>query len=236
MADGGSAINLWGAPAPAGLVDSAAGSLAGTSWVIFWLALPVFVPACLYIFQAYRRTPHREVETGPGTSERIRRLADGFAVGMALTATLMAAPGLSLGLSVHDSSPPLPEWSDGVRVVLFSGALGMATVLVAVGIILYLRGGLGALPGRVLLWIGAVVLTVAGVLDSFSGTSLSGTTGTYTGDFEGGLLNHWMGLGTFVLPAAALALLLALSVTHVQLPWHLHLPRYHRHTLTSSAT
>jgi hypothetical protein len=233
---GGSNIIILNSPPQPGLVDSAAAGV----FVVGEMLVPtllVFVPASLYTLCAYWRTPHREPAA---RSEQARRVASGFAVGAAITGTSITVLGLGFALFWHyAATPALPAWSDEGRVLIFSGIMGIAAILVAVGTSLYVHGGREEMWGRALLWIGAVALTLAGVLDSFSATSLSGTTSTYVTSASGEnavLLNHWVGLGTFLLPAAGLALLLAISMAHIHLPRHLHLPRYHRHTLTISAT
>lgn len=156
-----------------------------------------------------------------------------------VTATCLAALGLVVALYFHYGNQ-MPAWQEGARVPVFAGALGLAALLVAAGTALHLRGGQDELAGRALLWLSAVVLTVAGLLDSFSTTSLSGTTGTYaastTGNFNGTLLTHWIGLGSFLLPAGVLALFLAFSATHIHLPRQLHVPRHPRRMSTLRAT
>jgi hypothetical protein len=232
-----------GSPMPAGLVDSVAGTLWGTGLVLAWLTLPLFVPAGLYTLWAYWQRPHRDPGALLAADERSRRMASGFEVGAAVAATLIAALALVDAVYFHYGYPPsspMPVWSEGGRVAAVGGLLGITAAQVAVGTALHLRGGRGARRGQVLLWTGALVLTVAGVLDSCSGTSLSGTTGTYaastTGDYNGSVLMHWVGLGTFLLPAGVLALLLATSVTNRHPARHGHVPRYHRHTPTISTT
>jgi hypothetical protein len=228
-----------GAPLPAGLVDSAAGTLWGTGLALAWLALPVFVPAGLYTLWAYWQRPHRGPDSLLGVGERGRRIAGGFAFGAMVTATCLAALGLVVALFFHYGNQ-MPAWPEGARVPVFAGALGLAALLVAAGTALHVQGGRGEQVGRALLWLGAGVLTVAGLLDSFSTTSLSGTTGTYaastTGNFNGTLLTHWSGLGSFLLPAGVLALFLAVSVTHIPLPQQQHVPRRHRRTSTIRTT
>jgi len=165
-------------------------------------------------------------------------MASGFVLGAAVTATVGAALGLADAVLFHYAlGIRMPVWSEAGRVAVFGGILGLASALVAAGTTLHLRDWRGGLLGRALLWIGAVVLTVAGVLDSFSATSLSGTTGTYAASTtSGGLFTHWIGMGSFLLPAGVVALLLAIRVTHVNVLRHLHLPRPHRHSPTISAT
>ena len=236
MAGGGKLIILNDLPQP-GLVDSAAAGVFVAGDILVLPALLVFVPAGLYTFWVYWKTPRREPDA---RSERARRVTSGFEVGAAVTATLLAVLGLAYAFLWHYLvTPAMAVWPDGGRIVIFGVAIGLAASLVAVGGALHLCGGLTVLPGQALLWIGAVVLTLAGALDSFSATSLSGTTGTYVSSAGGEsdvLLNHWVGLGTFLLPTGVVALLLAISVTHIHLPRHLHLPRYHRHTATINAT
>jgi hypothetical protein len=80
----------------------------------------------------------------------------------------------------------------------------LAATAVAVGTVLQARGGHRAQWGGVLVWSGVVTLVVAGVLDAFALTSLSGVTGIYLASGA-----RYSGLGPFVLPAGVIAVVAA---------------------------
>ncbi len=216
LAHGGNAFDAAYDPAPTSATYAAAADLFPVGNILLVPALLLGVPAVLYTPWAYWRRPHRGPTAG---TRREQRLARGLELGAVVAAASLAvlAPVVA---TVADPSLSLPASSTGLRLALLDGGLVLAVVLVTTGFALDLRGTRWARQGRVLLWIGTSALTVASLLDSWAGTSLSGTTGRYVArsfadpTAYGGVLDHCVGAGSFVPAAATAAPLLAVVVEH----------------------
>ncbi len=109
----------------------------------------------------------------------------------------------ALGVLLSFWSPPQHLT---VRAVAVLVGYALATAAVVRGTMLQARDGPRTVRGGVLVWSGVVTLVVAGVLDSFALTSLSGVTGFYPVS-----TTPYSGFGPFVLPAGVVALVGAIG-------------------------
>lgn len=212
LAHGGNTFDAAYDPAPTGSVYSVAAGLFLAGNICVVPALLLGIPASLYTLWAYWQQPHHEKAAASLREERpARGLEVGAAVAAAVLVLLAPAVATVADPSLSLESPALPTV---LRLVLFELGMVLAVVLVIGGLALDLRGTGWNRQGRVLSWIGATVLITASLLDSWTGTSLSDTTGRYSARDAadpiayGGVLDHWVGAGSFVLPAATVALLL----------------------------